>query len=352
MLIGIYADAHFSLNSSILLGSTGSTEGRLDSLIKSFKWMYEKFREAKVNLIVDLGDIADSNILRSEEITAISKALSYNDSIPEYHLLGNHERLTQDGSINSVNFIDNIKNHKLIKNIITAKDLNLNDLSATFIPYSSYSNDSLKDFPDNDIAFSHIDIFGADTGGWTMKSGIDPIKLSKKYKLVINGHIHKHSWVYKNKIMNLGSISGQNFSSSGKSYIGILDTETLKIQLIENPYALNFVKKTAKSMKDIIKLLSDFDDGKQYNVQLKVPLDLVDDARNLIKEQKNITASRILTTVDNKTLDNLNYEDIERVDDINSGFDKLREFINKQEELPYKKDDMLKIVDILEKNEL
>ena len=268
MKIGVYADAHFSLNSSIILGSKGTLSGRLSYLINSFGWMYKQFEDRKVDMIVDLGDLTDSYMLRAEEITAITDALSLKKSdIPEYHILGNHERLDEAGVINSVNFIENYHSHKLIKDVTTIGDV-------TFIPYSKY-NDGDFDNNKSKIAFSHIDIFGSDTGGWKLKSGLTPSYLTSVYQLVLNGHIHNGSWVIPKKVMNVGSISGQNFSSKSVYWhpsIAILDTDTLEVELIENPHALRFVQIEAGELSVVINKLSKLESNISYGVQVKVPL--------------------------------------------------------------------------------
>ena len=62
--------------------------------------------------------------------------------------------------------------------------------------------------------------------------------------LFINGHLHNGSKI-TNKIINVGNLTGQNFSEDAFKYdhcIFILDTTTLQIAVYENPYAINFYK--------------------------------------------------------------------------------------------------------------
>ena len=92
MKIGVYTDAHFSISSSILSRTNGyNYSARLDSLVDSFKWMYSQFKKSNVDLIVNCGDLTNSDILHAEENSALYEALSYNPGIRELYILGNHE---------------------------------------------------------------------------------------------------------------------------------------------------------------------------------------------------------------------------------------------------------------------
>lgn len=350
LLIGIYADAHFSINSSILLGSKNSLKGRLGYLIDSFKWMYKVFDSNGVNLIVDLGDLADSYNLRAEEITAISEALSYGEkySKPEIHLLGNHERLSKEGKINSVNFVRNIENHYLIDEVTQYNDM-------TFIPYGIYEDECFDDIDKTKYAFSHIDIFGADTGGWSLKSGLSPSYLMERFDLILNGHIHNGSWVVKDRILNVGSLSGQNFSSkiiNWKPSVWILNTENKALSRIENPYSLNFYKESFDTLADAIQFVDSLESGSRNIVQFTVPLDISDKLREYVDNSDNVLTSRMIVKTDESKLDGLTHEDIDIISSVEGGFRKLNEFIESQESLPYDKQDILKVVAELEQNQL
>lgn len=352
MKIGIYADAHFSLNSSIVLGSTNSLSGRLNYLIDSFRWMYEFFKSNNVELIIDLGDLADSYNLRAEEITAISKSLSYNDTVPEYHILGNHERLDESGTINSINFVNNFSNHRVINQV---EQFDIQGKSFTIIPYSKYEDGCFDQYKKTDYAFSHIDIFGADTGGWSLKSGLSPVYLTTKFGLTINGHIHNGSWVIDKKIINLGSISGQNFSSKQIHWnpsVAILDTETGEITLYENPHALIFINVNCNDLSGVINLVKGLKSDRSYAVQVKVPLKVVEDARKIVSDCKSVIVSRVLTMLDKSELGSMTYEEIDKVNSVEGGFKQLVDFINEQDSLPYDKSDILKVVTELEDNKL
>lgn len=350
MKILLYGDTHFSQSSSVIIGSSSSLEGRLQYLINSFEWMYSKAKEYNVDCIIDLGDLSDSPRLTASEITGITRALKYNQDIPEYHLLGNHERQTEDGTINSVNFIDLLPNHHLIKE---TKQLN-NEI--TFVPYREYVDGDLDDIQRTHYAFSHIDIFGANVGGWALKAGMSPEYLLSKFDIVINGHIHNHSYVVDTplkKIINLGSISGQNFSSKGTPHIGLLDTETDELSFIDNPHGLSFYNETCNSISDIIKASKAIGEtGRKVAVQIKVPMNLVEDARRILNNNDNILVSKIRIQMEKSQLLREEIEEIEKVNTSEGGFNKLRDFVNAKKKLPFDRESILAMVDELERNKL
>ena len=352
MKIGIYADAHFSLNSSIILGQTNSLEGRLNHLIDSFEWMYGLFRDNGVETIIDLGDLTDSYVIRAEEITAVSKALSFNTTIPEFHILGNHERLDYKGEISSISFVDSIDNQYVVTDLT---HMTLDDKSVILLPYSNgYTDEYIESLEDTDYLFTHLDILGSDTGDWSLTDGIKPTILANKFGLTVNGHIHNGSWVIPNKVLNLGSISGQNFSSRQISWnpsVMILDTDTNDYKLYENPYALIFVNKSAGSIDQVVKLVNGITEG-TYAVQLRVPVSLVEETRKVIQTNDHIVASRIMSKSDKAELEKLGFEEIEHVNTIEGGFEQLVKFIDSQESLPYNVDDIKKMIFELEENKL
>ena len=106
------------------------------------------------------------------------------------------------------------------------------------------------------IVFSHNDIKDFQMGQFVSKTGFEISDIEANCDLYINGHLHNGGWVTQ-KILNLGNLCGQNFSEDASRYehhIAILDTDTLSIEFIKNPFALNFYKLTIEKESDIGKL--------------------------------------------------------------------------------------------------
>ena len=121
----------------------------------------------------------------------------------------------------------------------------MDDVEVSFLPYthdydmSMYMANSKKR-----IIFSHNDIKGINYGKYISTSGFDIEDINKSCDLFINGHLHNGENV-TDKIINIGNLSGQNFSEDGLKYkhnIMIIDTNSLEYQKIENPFATYFIK--------------------------------------------------------------------------------------------------------------
>lgn len=344
MKIGIRGDDHFALNSSIILGNKGSTTGRLDSLINSYKWFYDMFyNKYHVDMTVDLGDLTDNSTLRSEEITAITEAYSYrNDKVPELYILGNHERLSSNGEVNAVNFLKSMNNY----DVSTEPSYRIIDrvliCTYPYVFYDKNEEENLKTFVksldsidkksyDRKLLFTHNDIYGADLGGWISKGGIDPNYLSKNFDMIFNGHIHNGSWVKKN-LLNLGSLSGQNFSSKFVNWepsVAVYDTDTNKVKLIENPKALRFLTVTAKTKSDLVKKLSTIDPNINYGVSVKVPLKLIDESREILAKTPGVMSSRVQEKLSKSDLEEQanDNEGLSKFDSSTNGYEILKDYI-------------------------
>ena len=134
------------------------------------------------------------------------------------------------------------------------------NIELCFLPYMINSSEllleNLFETPSKRIPrviFSHNDISGIQLGPYLTQEGFSIADIEQNCDLFINGHLHNIS-TPSTKILNLGNLTGQNFSEDANIYdhcFAVLDTDTLTYQLYQNPYAVNFYK-----FKDIT--VSDF----------------------------------------------------------------------------------------------
>ena len=127
------------------------------------------------------------------------------------------------------------------------------DVSFTYIPYILEENRKPLSFyvPSKEscegrkrIVFSHNDIKGIQMGQFISKEGFDIAEIESSCDLFLNGHLHNGEKL-SDKIINVGNLTGQNFSENAFKYdhcAYILDTDTMKVEVYENPFALNFYK--------------------------------------------------------------------------------------------------------------
>lgn len=339
MIIGAYFDAHWSINSSILPTATDRLSPRLEMLIESYRWMYDVFGK-DVDIIVNGGDLTDTPNLLAPELTALTKALSYSKGIPEYHLLGNHERLTEDSAFSSLSLLNLGPNFHIIDK---PQKLDINP-EVAFYPYTHNPRPEVLKELSTKVLFSHLTILGSQlTKVFRAKNGIDPQYLDMYFDLVLNGHIHTSSWVTK-KILNVGTFAGVSFSDGYDLHypsIVILDTNTLDLKIIENPYAIRFVKIEADNLAELHKEVTSLKPGR-YALHVKVPFELRDEARRIVDSSDKVVASRVTSKIDPNT--KVRQVEVEKLTSFESGYQALESYIRSLENIPFKLDDVLKVI--------
>lgn len=322
----IVADMHLAYTSSILpiYQKNSMYTTRLQYMIDTVKWYENLAKEQNVDYIINLGDLTDSNILRSEEITALSEAYSCRDenSVPELYIVGNHDMLTDDHRFSATTILSRIPNFKVYT---TPEKVMLHgnneDLEVTMLPYINWKkidHEFLKKW-NSDILFSHIDIMGSSLYKvFGNDIGIDPNLLGMYFNQVYNGHIHLQERLECNKenIWNVGSLSSLSFSDSNKYIPGahIVDTKTGSFETIENPYNILFRKLKVSSISDLIDKLKKYDKKYKYVLRVEIPFNIREDARKLIDKEENVIAYRLLLDRKNISLTNESKVNLEVID--------------------------------------
>jgi len=364
MKIGIYSDAHFSLNSSVLVGrDVNSTYSkRLSSLIASFDWMYRIFVENGVELIVSCGDLTDSDSLSAEESSALSEALSRNTSkIPEIHVLGNHELKDSEKNFTAINILSGYPHITVIKDYLVKS---ADNLDLVFVPYTS-DNEQLNEIQNNlclidrdSIVFSHL-VYLSDEllqkNGFLGIQGVDKdvICSNSKVRYIFNGHIHNP--VKCGNYVQVGSLIGNGFGDNYEECLPriiILDTDLCAYRSFENPYSVLFYKLNCRSLSEFSKK---FQKRKQRCcLQVTSPIGLREALSQFLtanKESLNLLEFRIRSEAvsaesiieDESELNYLN-EKIDKLTDNKSVKELISLFIQQSESLPCSEVEMLNFV--------
>ena len=130
-------------------------------------------------------------------------------------------------------------------------------------------------------------------GQYSSTVGYSIAEIEANCDLFINGHIHNGSAI-SNKIINIGNLTGQNFSEDAFIYhhcIMILDTDTMHYDFYENPYALNFYKIDGKD-----NLIKHIDSCKNAVISINVCESDYDETISLLKNSTDVVAYRITVT--------------------------------------------------------
>lgn len=352
MKVLIYTDPHFSSTTSILTNTSGyKYSARLDMLIDSFKWIYEQAHTHKVDCICNLGDLLDKTEVSSRELSALAEALSCNKySIPEYHLIGNHDKDSE--LLNSVSIIG----VSPLINVITKPTIIHDQLYC--VPYtndtSSIDFQSVVDVMDNNnnkYLLSHLTYQGMMIG-YKELSGLSQSLVCGLFTKVFNGHIHTSSRISDNKVINVGSVFGYGFNddySVSIPNIIILDTLDNSTIRIPNPKSCLFYKKSFKYTTDLITLFNEL--LKLSNpkcISLEVPFSLRDNVESIINdysEKLNLVQYRVRsivtseTTLTDITNNNDSTEEITVNHKFKSGINAFSTYLNDaaDSDLPYQK---------------
>ena len=133
--------------------------------------------------------------------------------------------------------------------------------------------------------------------------------------------------------------------------IMILDTVTLKVRRISNPFSALFLKFRSDSLSDFIKQLRPLTKiSNSKCIKVEVPYAIRDDIRDYLESKSadyGIIASRIHGRLDNSSILDLKTEDIQKLRSFESGAQAMKQFTDLQadESLPAPESDMLKFLD-------
>jgi DNA repair exonuclease SbcCD nuclease subunit len=267
---------------------------RLENCIASVNWLERKAEELDCDYIISLGDFFDKPDLTSDTITA-SNDIQWS-SIMHYHIVGNHDASNSSLTFNSTNSL-RADRHVVIDR---PQVLMCDDCDICFLPYvTECDRKPLADyFPaklqnKQRIILSHNDISGIQMGPVVSKTGFSIEEIEANCDLFLNGHLH-NGQALSSKVVNLGNLTGKDFGEDAAKYshnIAVLDTKTLSLTYLENPYAYNFYKID-------INIMSDLENLKNLKsnavVSVRCAKDFVEEVRQTIDKTSNIIESRVI----------------------------------------------------------
>lgn len=295
MKILLFTDLHMCPRASIINKWGSKYPARLENCINSVNWIERLAKEYNCSFVINLGDFFDRPDLPSETITACND-ICWSD-IPHYSLVGNHDASVSSLVFNSANSLLGT-NHKVITEPTI---LELSDCSICFLPYIvecdrkplvEYFKTVNRSKPV--IICSHNDISGIQLGPIMSKTGFSLDEIEANCDLFLNGHLH-NGQALTEKVINLGNLTGKDFGEDASKYkhaAAILDTETLQLTFIENPFAYNFYKMQIDTIKDIdeLRVLKS-----NAVVSIKCESSIAENVRNFITEScPQIVDSRII----------------------------------------------------------
>jgi len=296
MKVLIYTDTHFCEKYSIVNKMSDKYTQRLENVIKSINWAEDLAYKKGCQYVICAGDFFDKPNLTQQEITALNEIL-WAPCCAHYFLVGNHESEENDLHYNSTEVLQQDNKNNFI--IAEPKLLEEPGFEFAFLPYTTEARRQSVEsyFPAKKakrLLISHNDLFGIQMGPVVSTLGFKPDELAKISDFVVNGHLHNGQWIIKEKVLNLGNLTGKDFGEDASRYshnVLIFDTDTWTYEFVENPYAFNFYKIEINTKADLAKLK-----GLKNNavVSLKCKDTFVNEAKQLIAELSNIIESRVV----------------------------------------------------------
>lgn len=303
MKILCYTDPHFCEKASIITRHGVDFTLRLENQIQSINWLENLAKEKHCDAIVCLGDFFDHAHLTDQELTAL-REINWSPGIEHFFVVGNHESEENDLQYSSTMALASHNRHIISKPELLVFDVDGELVEFAFLPYVLESNkqpliEYFKPLSDNlRLLFSHNDILGLQLGPVVTRSGFSVEELEANCHLCINGHLHNGQKI-SNKVMNLGNLTGKDFSEDAFRYehkVMLLDTQTFEINFIENPFAFNFYKLDINNLADI-EQLHNLKTNAVLSIKCKEAL--IDDLRNALPTLTGVIDHRIIITKDN-----------------------------------------------------
>ena len=253
MRILVYSDNHFCEKCSIVSGYGEKYTARLENQIESINWVENLAYEKGCQYIICAGDFFDKPQLTDQELTAL-REIEWAPAA-HYFLVGNHESEENDLHFNSTKALEG-KNRFVISKPVLFEEPGF---ELAFLPYMTESDRRPLDEyfslvgKTPRIMISHNDLIGVQMGPVVSTIGFDPKEIGKYCTFCVNGHLH-NGQVVDSQVLNLGNLTGKDFGENAARYphrVMIIDTDTLKFEFIENPYAFNFYKFDVLTEKDL-----------------------------------------------------------------------------------------------------
>jgi DNA repair exonuclease SbcCD nuclease subunit len=212
---------------------------------KSMRFFLDEIEKRDIQHVIHGGDLFDrrkylnyvsANICRSSFLMPLDGM-----DINTYIIAGNHDQYYKNTY--EVNALDEIvgDRYSSITCYNTAHTISIDDKDILLVPWINDANrqDTMDKIRDTkaDVVVGHLEMTGFEMyKGIVMDHGDDPA-IFKKFKLVLSGHYHHRSQI--GNIQYMGAFGEYTWADyDDPRGFGILDTETLQLEFIRNPYPM------------------------------------------------------------------------------------------------------------------
>jgi DNA repair exonuclease SbcCD nuclease subunit len=257
-----YTDTHFGNSGDFSHPSSSGYSTRLDYTMALHQWVLDLVTEHEPDIIINGGDLYKSQgTIEAKAISACTVTMTNMaekvPNIPHYVLLGNHDFITTDRSVSSIDWLEKLPPFILIKETQVV-DLPSYDLSLVLCPYYHDDSEALRDVLaaaklcrcNKKMFFGHLNLRGVvesvtrTPGGFSeykldkgdSKDFVDCKTLSSLFDYSFNGHHHVPQQPFSNVILpgSLQQFTVTEFDYNMRRGVWLIDTDKNTTRLIPN----------------------------------------------------------------------------------------------------------------------
>lgn len=236
MKLALIADTHG--------GMRNDNPHLLKNFERSCEWFFNELKRRNIDDIFHLGDLYDRRrYLNFETARVVRESFlkPAGNHYATYIIAGNHDEYFKDShETNSLNEIVTGK-YPTIRTFTEPRHVSIGNFKIALIPWITDTNRAQTlDFiekSDADVVMGHLELAGFEMHKNVFKEHGDDPDIFKKFKAVYTGHFHKKS--SNRNIHYIGAFSEYIWSDYDcPRGFSILDTDTLELELVENPHRM------------------------------------------------------------------------------------------------------------------
>ena len=284
---------------------------------RSMKFFLDEIEKRNIRHVIHGGDLFD----RRKYLNYVSAHVCRNwflapldgMDIETHVIAGNHDQYYKNTY--EINALDEIVGDRY-KNIYvynTSQTIEIDGFKILLVPWINDANrqDTMDRIQDTDasVVVGHLEMSGFEMyKGIVMDHGDDPA-IFKKFKLVLSGHYHHRSQI--GNIQYMGAFGEYTWADyDDPRGFGILDTETLKLEFVRNPYSMfKVIHYDDKDNTNILEDIKKIDYTQYTDTYVKV----------ICKERTNAYAFDLMmdSLMDESPTDVRVVEDMSMIEDLN-----------------------------------
>lgn len=308
-----YTDTHFGNTGDFSHPSASGYSTRLDYTIALHQWILDLVEEHQPDLIVNGGDLYKSQgTIEAKAISACTATMTNIarkcPSIPHFVLLGNHDFITTDRSISSIDWLEKLPPFTLVKETTVVEDFGFSMVLAPYFHTEQESYESVQEAlaqctHQTKVFFGHLNLRGVIESvtrtpagfseykleGSDNKKFVDCKLLSSSFTFAFNGHHHVPQQPFTNVILpgSLQQFTVTEFDYGMRRGVWIIDTDKQTTKLIPN-YISPRITKVFK--------LSQLDELEDNTNVIYTHIDSTEQKPIIEKALERFQSSRILST--------------------------------------------------------